>query len=63
MFVSIFESQLTGMLRWLSGQKIAMILGSVTISYLFLTVVLSESMAVLVATLIGCAVGVMIDDN
>ncbi len=63
MFVSIFESQLNGMLRWLAGQKIAMILGSVTISYLFLTVVLSESMAVLVATLIGCAVGVMIDDN
>ncbi|WP_438466401.1 AzlC family ABC transporter permease [Streptococcus pluranimalium] len=63
MFVSIFESQLTGMLRWLAGRKIAMILGAMTVSYLLLTVVFSESIAVLVATLIGCAVGVMIDDN
>ncbi|MGT2833542.1 AzlC family ABC transporter permease [Streptococcus halotolerans] len=63
MFVSIFASQLTGMLRWLGGQKIAMILGAVAVSYLLLTIVLSDSMAVLVATLAGCAVGVRIDDN
>lgn len=63
MFVSIFESQLTGMLRWMAGQKIVMILGAVTISYLLLAIVISESMAVLGATLVGCAVGVMIDDN
>ncbi|MEQ9763437.1 AzlC family ABC transporter permease [Streptococcus sp. ZJ151] len=63
MFVSIFASQLTGMLHWLGGQKIAMILGAVAVSYLLLTIILSDSMAVLGATLVGCAVGVRMDDN
>lgn len=63
MFVSIFESQLRGMLHWLAGQKIAMILLGVSLSYLLLSIFLSESMAVLGATLLGCTVGVIVDDK
>lgn len=63
MFVSIFESQLRGMLHWLARQKIAMILLGVFLSYLLLSIFLSESMAVLGATLSGCTVGVIVDDK
>ncbi|MDY3024391.1 AzlC family ABC transporter permease [Streptococcus pluranimalium] len=63
MFVSIFESQLSGMLRWLNRTPLILLLAAVTLSYLILTIFLSEAMAVLGATLIGCTVGVISNDN
>lgn len=63
MFVGIFASQFEAL--WLSQpvRKILLILVSVTFSYVGLSVLMSESMAVLLATLIGCGVGVMCDGN
>lgn len=63
MFVSIFESQICGIILWLKTKKIFIILLSVTISYLLLCILLSESMAVLGATLFGCTIGVIINDK
>ena len=62
MFVAIFASQLEGMVRTVKLPKIAWILGAVLLSYLVLAIFISGSLAVLMATLIGCTVGVMIDD-
>ena len=36
---------------------------SIAVAYLSFSVILSESLAVLVATLVGCSVGVMCDDR
>ena len=62
MFVGIFASQFYAMLHRVRLQKILMILIVVGISFLFLTILISKSLAVLFATLIGCTVGVLLDD-
>lgn len=63
MFVAIFASQLQGMLQVVSLKKIAWILLTVFVSYLVFSVVLSGSLAVLTATLLGCLVGVILNDK
>ncbi len=63
MFVGIFASQLEAMRLSQPLRKILTILIVVSISYVGSSILVSESMAVLVATLIGCGVGVMLDGN
>ncbi len=62
MFVAIFSSQLEGMVRRVKWQKIPWILVTVFLSYILLSVIISSALAVLVATLLGCFVGVLLDD-
>ncbi len=63
MFVAIFSGQLEGMVRRLPLRKIGGILGTVFLAYMLLSMVISESLAVLAATLLGCFVGVVLDDK
>lgn len=62
MFVAILVSQLEGMVQTVPIKIIVMILLSVTVSYIGLTFFVSESLAVLLSTLIGCSVGVCLHD-
>ena len=62
MFVGIFASQFYAMLHRIKLQKILLILAVVGASFLLLTMIVSDSLAVLIATLIGCTVGVMVND-
>lgn len=62
MFIGLLTSQLDALLSQ-GAKKVALILLAITISYLLLSMVLSESLAVLVATLIGCSVGVLQDER
>ncbi|MFC3928144.1 AzlC family ABC transporter permease [Streptococcus caprae] len=62
MFVGIFSGQLEAMVRRLPLKKIGLILLAVGVAYLSLTVVVSSYVAVLLATLLGCFVGVWLDD-
>lgn len=62
MFIGLLTSQLDALLSQ-GVKKVVLILLAIAISYPLLTMVLSESLAVLVATLIGCSVGVMQDDR
>ncbi|MBM7642812.1 AzlC family ABC transporter permease [Streptococcus loxodontisalivarius] len=63
MFVSIFDSQISAMVQVVAKKKIFWILLAVTIAYVLLTFVVSESAAVLLSTLIGCFVGMLLDDK
>lgn len=63
MFIGIFSSQFLVMLKKIALKKILTVLGAVAVSFFCLASVLSQSLAVLVATLIGCAVGVMVDEQ
>ena len=62
MFIGLLTSQLDALMTE-GVKKVALILLAIAISYPLLTMILSESLAVLVATLIGCSVGVMQDDR
>lgn len=61
MFVGIFAGQLEAMARQMPLKKISLILLSVFVAYMLLVLFVSAYIAVLVATLIGCFVGVMVD--
>ena len=63
MFIGIFSSQFTIMLRRVKIKKLFLVLGVVGIAYLLLTMLLQNSLAVLFATLLGCTVGVILDDK
>lgn len=63
MFIGIFSSQFTIMLRRVKIKKLFLVLGVVGIAYLVLTMLLQNSLAVLFATLLGCMVGVILDDK
>lgn len=60
MFIGLLVFQLEAMLP-LGTKKLLLILGAVAISYVVLTMVVTDSLAVLLATLIGCGLGVLID--
>lgn len=62
MFVAIFASQLEGMLRTVALKKVGLILLSVLVAYLAFSWFFSGSIAVLLATLLGCFVGVILND-
>lgn len=63
MFVSIFESQLSFMIRKLPLKKIAFILSASALSYLGLSMLVDSSLSVLGATLAGCFTGVISGDR
>ena len=63
MFIGIFSSQFTIMLRRVKIKKLFFVLGVVGLAYLVLTMLLQNSLAVLFATLLGCMVGVILDDK
>ncbi|EGV06796.1 hypothetical protein HMPREF1042_2290 [Streptococcus constellatus subsp. pharyngis SK1060 = CCUG 46377] len=44
-------------------QKLIVILAVVALSFYALSMLVSSSLAVLMSTLLGCAVGVMLDDK
>lgn len=62
MFVAIFASQLQGILQKVALQKIVWILLVVLVSYFGFSRIISASLAVLMATLLGCLTGVVLDD-
>lgn len=63
MFIGIFSSQFLIMLRRIDMKKLLSVLLVVGISYLALTILIQNSLAVLFATLLGCTVGVFLDDK
>ncbi|HEM5984657.1 TPA: AzlC family ABC transporter permease [Streptococcus suis] len=63
MFVGIFSGQLEAMARTIPLKKIGLILLAVGLAYVGLSVLVSSYVAVLLATILGCFVGVMIDDK
>ena len=62
MFVGIFVSQFQAMARRFPLRKIGLVLLVVGLSFFVLTSLVSQSLAVLFATLLGCLVGVTFDD-
>ena len=60
MFIGLLSSQFDALLCE-GVRKLFLILLSIAVAYLSFSIILSESLAVLVATLIGCSVGVMCD--
>lgn len=62
MFVAIFAGQLETMAKRLPLKRIGLILGTVAVAYFLLTLLVPSSLAVLMATLLGCLVGVMTND-
>ena len=63
MFIGIFSSQFLTMLRRIDMKKLLSVLLVVGVSYLALTILIQNSLAVLFATLLGCTVGVFLDDK
>ena len=63
MFIGIFSSQFLIMLRRINMKKLLSVLLVVGVSYLALTILIQNSLAVLLATLLGCTVGVFLDDK
>lgn len=61
MFIAIFVGQYEALKKRVPVRKIGLILSSVLIVYLVAASLLTGSLAVLVATLAGCFVGVMVD--
>ena len=58
--IGLLSSQIDALLEE-GVRKLLLILLSIAVAYLSFSVILSESLAVLVATLVGCSVGVMCD--
>lgn len=63
MFVAIFWGQVESLSQRVALGRIALILTSVALSFLLLATLVTSSVAALLATLVGCFVGVMTDDN
>lgn len=63
MFVGLFSSQLLAMRQTNPHLKWFWILAAVGIGYILCSMVLSSSLAVLLATLLGCGMGVILSDE
>ncbi|KXT85451.1 AzlC family ABC transporter permease [Streptococcus panodentis] len=63
MFIGIFSSQFALMLRRVRMNKLFLVLSVVGLAYLLLAMLVQHSLAVLFATLLGCTVGVLLDDK
>ncbi|CZC61132.1 hypothetical protein RK278_10210 [Streptococcus pneumoniae] len=61
MFIGIFASQFQMMQRRISVRNLLIILAVVAVSFFLLLTVVSQSLAVLFATLLGCSMGVVLD--
>lgn len=62
MFIGIFAAQFQGMMVTEKVKTMLLVLVVVTVSFFVLTTLVSQSLAVLFATLLGCFVGVVRDD-
>lgn len=62
MFIGLLVFQFDAMLSE-GFKKLLLVLAAVAISFLVCAVFLSSALAVLVSTLIGCSVGVMLDER
>lgn len=62
MFIGLLVSQFDAMIVSDSAKKVVLVLSAVAGSFLLLSMLLSEALAVLFSTLIGCGVGVMLDE-
>lgn len=62
MFVAIFIGQLEGLIRQVPIKRIVYVLVTVLVVYLTASIVMTSSLAVLLATILACTVGVMTDD-
>lgn len=61
MFIAIFAGQLEALQQRLPVQRIGAILTSIGISYLVFASLMTSSLAVVIATLVGCLTGVLTD--
>ena len=61
MFIGIFASQFQIMQRRIPVRNLLIILAVVAVSFFLLLTVVSQSLAVLFATLLGCSMGVVLD--
>ena len=61
MFIGIFASQFQIMQKRIPLRNLFIILGVVALSFFILLTVVSQSLAVLFATLLGCTMGVVLD--
>jgi len=61
MFIGIFASQFQIMQRRIPVRNLLIILAVVAVSFFLLLTVVSQSLAVLFATLLGCTMGVVLD--
>ena len=61
MFIGIFSSQFQIMQKRIPLRNLFIILGVVALSFFILLTVVSQSLAVLFATLLGCTMGVILD--
>ena len=61
MFIGIFTSQFQIMQKRIPIRNLLIILAVVAVSFFLLLTVVSQSLAVLFATLLGCAMGVVLD--
>jgi len=61
MFIGIFTSQFQIMQRRVPVRNLLLILAVVAVSFFLLLIVVSQSLAVLFATLLGCTMGVVLD--
>ena len=61
MFIGIFTSQFQIMQKRISLRNLFIILAVVAVSFFLLLTVVSQSLAVLFATLLGCTMGVILD--
>ena len=61
MFIGIFASQFQIMQRRIPVRNLLVILAVVAVSFFLLLTVVSQSLAVLFATLLGCTMGVVLD--
>jgi predicted branched-subunit amino acid permease len=62
MFAAIFWGQVDNLKTRLPLKRLLLILTSVAATFLVLTTLMASSLAVLVATLVGCLVGVLTDE-
>lgn len=62
MFIVIFSGQLENLATRLPLKKIGVLLATVTVVYLLSSIFIVSSVAMLLATVVACFVGVMIDD-
>lgn len=63
MFIGIFAGQFEAMVKIVPLKKTGFILLTVTLSYLLLGMLVSSAVAVLLATLLGCGMGVYLDES
>ncbi|MGT2923838.1 AzlC family ABC transporter permease [Streptococcus caviae] len=63
MFIGLLVSQFDAMTLTDGTKKVVLVLIAVAVSFVLLSMLLSEALAVLCSTLVGCGVGVVLDES